>query len=43
MKKQWLLTTIIIEDNVFFCESECLYVEELTYVQQTEIKKHSGH
>jgi hypothetical protein len=29
----------IIEDNVFFCESECLYVEKLTYVQQIEIQK----
>ena len=26
-----------------FCESECLYIEKLTCVQETEMKKHSGH
>jgi hypothetical protein len=24
---------------MFFCESECLYMEKLTYVQQIEIQK----
>jgi hypothetical protein len=24
---------------MFFCESECLHVEKLTYVQQIEIQK----
>ena len=37
-KKQWSLTATIIEDNVFFCKNECLYMKKLTYVQQTEVK-----
>jgi ethanolamine utilization protein EutP (predicted NTPase) len=38
MKKQWSLMDTIIEE-MFFCESECLYMEKLTYVQQIEIQK----
>jgi hypothetical protein len=36
--------TVVVNEHhnrrqCFFCESECLYMEKLTYVQQIEIQK----
>ena len=38
MKNKWPLMATVIEDK-FLCASVCLYVEETTFVKQSDIEK----